>query len=94
VHSRAKISVPAHLARWPETILHAKALRDSIDNMKGVDKPKTDSDKMDSFRHKFEATHRADRWPFFALESGAVIVSMRYIGMGAVLFFDFPVLYR
>ncbi|MGZ8915637.1 MAG: hypothetical protein ACXW1Z_21350, partial [Methylobacter sp.] len=45
-------------ARWPESILHAKALKDSIDNIKGVDKPKTDSDKMDSFRHKFEATHR------------------------------------
>jgi len=41
--------------RWPEKIMTVQALQDSIDNMKGVDKPKTDSDKMDSFRHKFEA---------------------------------------
>ncbi len=29
------------------------------DNIKIVDKPKTDANKMDSFRHKFEATYRA-----------------------------------
>ena len=40
-------------ARWPESILNAKALKDSIDNLKGIEKPKTEADKADGFRHKF-----------------------------------------
>ncbi|WP_445370171.1 glycerol kinase [Methylomonas sp. HW2-6] len=44
--------------RWPEKIVRNHALKDNVDNIKGVDKPKTDADKMDSFRHKFKATHR------------------------------------
>lgn len=66
-------------ARWPETILNAKALLDSIDNLKGVDKPKTDSDKMDSFRHKFEATHRATDGHFVRSKAEMLIDNWLYM---------------
>jgi hypothetical protein len=66
-------------ARWPESILHAKALKDSIDNMKGVDKPKTDSDKMDSFRHKFEATHRTTDGHFVRSKAEMLIDNWLYM---------------
>jgi hypothetical protein len=65
--------------RWPEKILHVKALKDSIDNMKGVDKPKTDSDKMDSFRHKFEATHRATDGHFVRSKAEMLIDNWLYM---------------
>lgn len=66
-------------ARWPESILHAKALKDSIDNIKGVDKPKTDSDKMDSFRHKFEATHRTTDGHFVRSKAEMLIDNWLYM---------------
>ncbi|MGZ8907349.1 MAG: glycerol kinase [Methylobacter sp.] len=65
--------------RWPEKILNVKALKDSIDNMKGVDKPKTDSDKMDSFRHKFEATHRATDGHFVRSKAEMLIDNWLYM---------------
>lgn len=66
-------------ARWPESILNTKALLDSIDNIKGVDKPKTDSDKMDSFRHKFEATHRATDGHFVRSKAEMLIDNWLYM---------------
>lgn len=66
-------------ARWPESILRAKALLDSLDNLKGVDKPKTDSDKMDSFRHKFEATHRATDGHFVRSKAEMLIDNWLYM---------------
>lgn len=65
--------------RWPEKILNVKALKDSIDNMKGVDKPKTESDKMDSFRHKFEATHRATDGHFVRSKAEMLIDNWLYM---------------
>lgn len=66
-------------ARWPEKILNIKALQDSIDNMKGIDKPKTESDKMDSFRHKFEATHRATDGHFVRSKAEMLIDNWLYM---------------
>lgn len=66
-------------ARWPESILHKKALVDSVDNIKGVDKPKTDTDKMDSFRHKFEATHRATDGHFVRSKAEMLIDNWLYM---------------
>ncbi|MGR9051638.1 MAG: glycerol kinase [Gammaproteobacteria bacterium] len=66
-------------ARWPEKILKVKALQDSIDNMKGVDKPKTEADKMDSFRHKFEATHRATDGHFVRSKAEMLIDNWLYM---------------
>ncbi|WP_404357051.1 glycerol kinase [Methylotuvimicrobium sp. KM1] len=65
--------------RWPEKILNVKALKDSIDNIKGVDKPKTESDKMDSFRHKFEATHRATDGHFVRSKAEMLIDNWLYM---------------
>lgn len=66
-------------ARWPESILNTKALLDSIDNIKGIDKPKTDSDKMDSFRHKFEATHRTTDGHFVRSKAEMLIDNWLYM---------------
>jgi hypothetical protein len=66
-------------ARWPESILDLKALVDSIDNIKGIDKPKTDSDKIDSFRHKFEATHRATDGHFVRSKAEMLIDNWLYM---------------
>jgi hypothetical protein len=66
-------------ARWPESILYVKALSDSIDNIKGVDKPKTDTDKMDSFRHKFEATHRTTDGHFVRSKAEMLIDNWLYM---------------
>jgi len=66
-------------ARWPEKILKIRALKDSVDNIKGVDKPKTDNDKMDSFRHKFEATHRATDGHFVRSKAEMLIDNWLYM---------------
>ncbi len=66
-------------ARWPEKILKVKALQDSINNIKGVDKPKTEADKMDSFRHKFEATHRATDGHFVRSKAEMLIDNWLYM---------------
>lgn len=66
-------------ARWPEKILNVKALQDSIDNMTGVEKPKTQSDKMDSFRHKFEATHRSTDGHFVRSKAEMLIDNWLYM---------------
>jgi hypothetical protein len=66
-------------ARWPERILKIRALKDSVDNIKGVDKPKTDTDKMDSFRHKFEATHRATDGHFVRSKAEMLIDNWLYM---------------
>lgn len=66
-------------ARWPTSILDVKALRDSVDNIKGVDKPKTDNDKMDSFRHKFEAIHRATDGHFVRSKAEMLIDNWLYM---------------
>jgi hypothetical protein len=66
-------------ARWPEKILRIQALKESVDNMKGVDKPKTDNDKMDSFRHKFEATHRATDGHFVRSKAEMLIDNWLYM---------------
>jgi len=65
--------------RWPEKILNVKALKDSVDNVKGVEKPKTDSDKMDSFRHKFEATHRTTDGHFVRSKAEMLIDNWLYM---------------
>lgn len=66
-------------ARWPETIYDVKALQDSIDNIKGIDKPKNDSEKMDSFRYKFEATHRATDGHFVRSKAEMLIDNWLYM---------------
>ena len=66
-------------ARWPESILSAKALKDSIDNLKGIEKPKTESDKMDSFRHKFEAKHRSTDGHFVRSKAEMLIDNWLYM---------------
>jgi len=66
-------------ARWPENILKIKALQDSINTMKGIDKPKTETDKMDSFRHKFEATHRATDGHFVRSKAEMLIDNWLYM---------------
>lgn len=66
-------------ARWPEKIVKIRALKDSVDNMKGVDKPKTDNDKMDSFRYKFEATHRATDGHFVRSKAEMLIDNWLYM---------------
>ncbi|WNB74008.1 glycerol kinase [Methylomonas koyamae] len=65
--------------RWPEKITRIRALKDSIDNIKGVDKPKTDTDKMDSFRHKFEATHRTTDGHFVRSKAEMLIDNWLYM---------------
>lgn len=65
--------------RWPEKITRIRALKDSIDNIKGVDKPKTDTDKMDSFRHKFEATHRTTDGHFVRSKAEMMIDNWLYM---------------
>ena len=66
-------------ARWPESIVNAKALKDSIDNLKGVEKPKTDSDKADSFRHKFEAKHRSTDGHFVRSKAEMLVDNWLYM---------------
>ncbi len=66
-------------ARWPEKIVRISALKDSVDNIKGVDKPKTENDKMDSFRHKFEATHRATDGHFVRSKAEMLIDNWLYM---------------
>jgi len=66
-------------ARWPESILNVKALKDSIDNLKGVEKPKTDADKADSFRHKFEAKHRSTDGHFVRSKAEMLIDNWLYM---------------
>jgi len=66
-------------AKWPESILNLKALIDSIDNLKGVEKPKTDSDKADSFRHKFEAKHRATDGHFVRSKAEMLVDNWLYM---------------
>jgi hypothetical protein len=66
-------------AKWPENITHIKALKDSVDNIKGVEKPKTENDKMDSFRHKFEATHRATDGHFVRSKAEMLIDNWLYM---------------
>jgi hypothetical protein len=65
--------------RWPEKITRNRALKDNVDNMKGVDKPKTDTDKMDSFRHKFEATHRTTDGHFVRSKAEMLIDNWLYM---------------
>lgn len=65
--------------RWPEKITRNRALKDNIDNIKGVDKPKTDADKMDSFRHKFEATHRTTDGHFVRSKAEMLIDNWLYM---------------
>lgn len=65
--------------RWPEKITRIRALKDSIDNIKGIDKPKTDSDKMDSFRHKFEAIHRTTDGHFVRSKAEMLIDNWLYM---------------
>ncbi len=65
--------------RWPEKITRNRALKDNIDNIKGVDKPKTDTDKMDSFRHKFEATHRTTDGHFVRSKAEMLIDNWLYM---------------
>ena len=66
-------------ARWPDSILNVKALKDSIDSLKGVEKPKTDSDKMDSFRYKFEAKHRTTDGHFVRSKAEMLIDNWLYM---------------
>jgi hypothetical protein len=66
-------------ARWPEKTIYIRALKDSVDNIKGIDKPKSDSDKMDSFRHKFEATHRATDGHFVRSKAEMLIDNWLYM---------------
>jgi hypothetical protein len=65
--------------RWPEKITRNRSLKDNVDNMKGVDKPKTDTDKMDSFRHKFEATHRTTDGHFVRSKAEMLIDNWLYM---------------
>jgi len=65
--------------RWPEKITRNRALKDNVDNIKGVDKPKTDTDKMDSFRHKFEATHRTTDGHFVRSKAEMLIDNWLYM---------------
>lgn len=65
--------------RWPEKITLNRALKDNVDNIKGVDKPKTDTDKMDSFRHKFEATHRTTDGHFVRSKAEMLIDNWLYM---------------
>ncbi len=65
--------------RWPEKITRNRALKDNVDNIKGVDKPKTDTDKMDSFRHKFEATHRTTDGHFVRSKAEMLIGNWLYM---------------
>ena len=65
--------------RWPEKITRNRALKDNVDNIKGVDKPKTDADKMDSFRHKFEATHRTTDGHFVRAKAEMLIDNWLYM---------------
>ncbi len=66
-------------ARWPESILKTKALLDSLDNLKGIEKPKTETDKLDSFRQKFEATHRATDGHFVRSKAEMLIDNWLYM---------------
>jgi hypothetical protein len=63
----------------PAIILFLRLLKVSIDNIKGVDKPKTDTDKMDSFRHKFEATHRTTDGHFVRSKAEMLIDNWLYM---------------
>ena len=66
-------------AKWPESIFNVKALKDSIDNVKGVDKPKTEVSKMDSFRHKFEAKHRTTDGHFVRSKAEMLVDNWLYM---------------
>lgn len=66
-------------AKWPEKTLKAKILKDSIDNLTGAETPRTHSDTMDSFRHKFEATHRTTDGHFVRSKAEMLIDNWLYM---------------
>jgi len=66
-------------ARWPESILYTPALKDSIDNITGVEKPKSGEKKLDSFREKFEAKHRSTDGHFVRSKAEMLIDNWLYM---------------
>jgi hypothetical protein len=54
-------------------------MKDSVDNIKAVDKPKTDADKMENFRHKLETTHRTTDGYFVRSKSEMLIHNWLYM---------------
>jgi len=66
-------------ARWPEAILYTPALKDSIDNMKGVEKPQTGEKKLESFREKFQAKHRSTDGHFVRSKAEMLIDNWLYM---------------
>lgn len=66
-------------ARWPETILYTPALKDSIDNMTGVEKPQTGEKKLESFREKFQAKHRSTDGHFVRSKAEMLIDNWLYM---------------
>ena len=66
-------------ARWPEAILYTPALKDSIDNMTGVEKPQTGEKKLESFREKFQAKHRSTDGHFVRSKAEMLIDNWLYM---------------
>jgi len=66
-------------AKWPESILNVKALNDSLDNLKGVEKPQAEIGKTDDFRHKFEAKHRATDGHFVRSKAEMLVDNWLYM---------------
>ena len=66
-------------ARWPESILNAKALNDSIDNLKGIETPITEAVKVDNFREKFVAKHRSTDGHFVRSKAEMLIDNWLYM---------------
>jgi len=66
-------------AKWPESILNVKALNDSLDNLKGVEKPQAETGKTDDFRHKFEAKHRATDGHFVRSKAEMLVDNWLYM---------------
>jgi len=65
--------------RWPEAILYTPALKDSIDNMTGVEKPQTGEKKLESFREKFQAKHRSTDGHFVRSKAEMLIDNWLYM---------------
>jgi len=66
-------------ARWPEAILYTPALKDSIDNVTGVEKPQTGEKKLESFREKFQAKHRSTDGHFVRSKAEMLIDNWLYM---------------
>lgn len=66
-------------AKWPEKITNVGVLKENVNSNKGIEPPKTKSIIADSFRHKFEANHRATDGHFVRSKAEMLIDNWLYM---------------